>query len=67
LMKAFSANSPTSRKKALAAKSPEELLAVAKESGYEMTQSQLDAIAGGGFWCSDNPEPCDEDYPCFDP
>jgi len=55
------------KKKVIAAKSPEELLAVAKESGYEMTQSQLDAIAGGGVWCSDNPEPCDVDYPCFAP
>ena len=42
-----------------AAMSPEELLSLAKEAGYELTQEQLDA--GGGcakfkeFWeCADN-------------
>ena len=54
------------KKKVLAAKTPEELLAVAKETGYEMTQSQLDSISSGG-WCSYDPGSCDEDYPCFDP
>jgi hypothetical protein len=44
-----------------AARSPEELLSLAKEAGYELTQEQLDAVAGGGcakfkeFWeCADN-------------
>lgn len=44
-----------------AARSPEELLSLAKEAGYELTQEQLDAVAGGGcvkfkeFWeCTDD-------------
>ena len=44
-----------------AARSPEELLSLAKEAGYELTQEQLDAVAGGGcgkfkqFWeCADD-------------
>ena len=32
-----------------AAQSPEELLALAKEYGYELPPEQLEAIAGG--WC----------------
>ena len=44
-----------------AAMSPEELLSLAKEAGYELTQEQLDAVAGGScekfkqFWeCADD-------------
>ena len=38
------------QKKAVeAAQSPEELLALAKEFGYELPPEQLEAIAGG--WC----------------
>ena len=51
------------KKKVEAAKSPEELLALAKETGYELTPDQLDAVAGGavtdcldtfspGEWCT---------------
>ena len=39
------------KKKVEAAQSPEELLALAKESGYELTQEQLESVAGGTFWC----------------
>ncbi len=38
------------KKKIEAAQSPEELLALAKESGYELSQEQLQAVSGG--WCS---------------
>ena len=38
------------KKKVEAAQSPEELLALAKEAGYELSQGQLEAISGGG-WC----------------
>ena len=46
------------KKKIEAAKSPEELLALTKESGYELSPEQLEGIAGG--WC---PGDCDQ----FDP
>ena len=41
------------KKKVEAAKTPEELLALAKEAGYELSPEQLEAIAGGnsGGWC----------------
>ena len=32
------------------AKTPEELLAIANEAGYELTDEQINAIAGGS-WC----------------
>ena len=35
------------KKKVEAAKSPEELLAIAKEAGRELTPEQLEAISGG--------------------
>lgn len=38
------------KKKVEAAQSPEELLALAKEEGYELSQDQLEAVAGGK-WC----------------
>lgn len=33
------------------AKTPEELLEIAKESGYELDDAQLDGIAGGDWDC----------------
>ena len=38
------------KRKAEAAQSSEELLAIAKESGQELTDEQLQAIAGGICW-----------------
>ena len=35
------------KKKVDAAQTPEELLAFAKESGYELSPDQLEAVAGG--------------------
>jgi predicted ribosomally synthesized peptide with nif11-like leader len=40
------------KKKAQSAQSPEEILAIAKEAGYELSAEQLEAIAGGKW------EPC---------
>ena len=37
------------------ASSPEELLAIAKEEGCELSDAELEGVAGGGFWdCDDN-------------
>ena len=35
--------------KARAAKTPEEILALAKEEGYELSDDELEAVSGG--WC----------------
>ena len=45
------------KKKVVAAKSPEELLAIAKEYGHELTPEQLEAISGGSFWCLSECDP----------
>ena len=39
------------KKKVEAAQSPEELLTLATEGGYEPTQEQLENVAGGTIWC----------------
>jgi len=38
------------KKKVDEAQSPEEVLAIAKETGYELTPEQLEAVAGGDIW-----------------
>ena len=49
------------KKKVEAARSPEELLAIAKEEGYELSDEQLGGLAGGGdFWCSDCDDYCSD-------
>ena len=42
------------KKKVEAARSPEELLALAKEAGYELSPEQLEAVSGGdsGWKCN---------------
>ncbi|MBE6471130.1 MAG: Nif11-like leader peptide family natural product precursor [Coriobacteriaceae bacterium] len=43
--------SPELQEKAKSAKSPQELLEMAKAEGYELTDEELEGVAGG--WCSD--------------
>lgn len=43
--------SPELREKAKACKSPEEMLALAQEEGYELSDEQLENIAGGWGEC----------------
>lgn len=47
---------PEQQQKARACKTPEELLDLAKAEGYELSEGELEAIAGG-FWCDDS-SPC---------
>jgi hypothetical protein len=39
------------KQKIEAASSPDELLGLAKEAGYELSEDQLEAVAGGKSWC----------------
>ena len=41
---------PALRAKISDCTSPEEILALAKEEGYALTDDDLDQISGGGFW-----------------
>lgn len=52
----FNSLTDEQRKKIETAKSPEELLAVAKETGYELSDEQLAGLSGGSFW--DNDDEC---------
>ena len=38
------------KEKVEAAKTPEELLAIAKETGYELSPDELEAVSGGYSW-----------------
>ena len=43
---------PEQRTKAKACKTPEDLLALAKKEGYELSVEQLEEVAGGvDMWC----------------
>ncbi len=46
---------PALRAKVEACGTPEEILALAKEEGYILTDDDLDQISGGGLW-SDDPK-----------
>ena len=62
------------KKKVKEAKTPEELLAIAMEAGYEVTEEQLAAIAGGDVRICNDTEGCPDlcaidgctDLFCFD-
>ena len=62
------------RQKVEAAQTPEELLSLAKDLEYELTEEQLDSVAGGK-WCGSKcahcshgscKEECTLFYPCGD-
>jgi len=56
------------KKKVEDAKTPEELLAIAKEAGYELSPEQLEAVSGGeNDWCTDKgcKEVCYGDGSCI--
>lgn len=44
---------PEQQEKARACKTPEEVLALARQEGYELSDAELDGIAGGA-WACDN-------------
>lgn len=56
---------PKQQQKARACKTPEELLMLAREEGYELNEDELAAVSGGVSWdcISDCPDhtPCPSD------
>ena len=61
----FSELTPEQQEKARACKTPEDMLALAKEEGYELSEEDLVAVSGGASWdcISDCPDhtPCPSD------
>lgn len=52
---------PEQQEKLKAAKTPEEIIALAKEEGYDLSDEELEAISGGLSWNScpwHNSKPC---------
>jgi len=48
---------PELKEKAKACKTPDELLALAEEEGYELSEAELDEVAGGrGKWAHEECE-----------
>lgn len=41
-----------------AAKTPEEILAIVQEEGYELSREELDSISGGDSWYEDTQVTC---------
>lgn len=46
------------REKAIACKTPEELAALAKENGIELTDEQLESLSGGVDWLDCEVDSC---------
>lgn len=59
----FSELTPEQQEKAKACQTPEELLALAREEGIELSDAELEDVAGGGFWDVDWSW-CTEKAPC---
>ena len=55
--------SPELQEKAKACKTPEDILALAKEEGYSLSDAELEAVSGsGGGWCKGF---CEDYLPCL--
>lgn len=52
----FNELNPELQEKAKTCNTPEELLELAKETGYELTDEEMEAVAGGRKWG----EPCND-------
>lgn len=61
---AFEDLSPELKEKALACKTPEELLALAKTEGIDLTNDQLESISGGGWKQPSCPDDTAWTYAC---
>ena len=57
--------SPELQKRLKSAKTPEELLEIAKDEGYELSDEELEGVTGGVTWCACNSKgkPCNSYNP----
>lgn len=62
----FESLSPEQLAKARECETVEEMLALAKEEGYELSDEELEGVAGGGVWSScTSPFTCGNDAGCY--
>ena len=52
--------SPELREKAKACKTPDELLALAKQEGYKLSDAEMEAVSGGAWHATNSACPSDE-------
>lgn len=45
---------PEQKQRARACKTPEEVLSLAQAEGYELSDDELESVAGGSFWDCDD-------------
>ncbi|MBR3313640.1 MAG: Nif11-like leader peptide family natural product precursor [Atopobiaceae bacterium] len=60
----FDILSEEQKAKARACKTPEDMLALAREEGYELSEDELDAVSGGGFWTEEKSNFATTQYDC---
>ena len=53
---------PELQKKLQNAKSPEDILQIAREEGYELTSEELEDVTGGGKWYEPGKKGCANMY-----
>lgn len=58
----FSDLTPEQQEKARACKTPEDIMKLAREEGYDLNEEELNALAGGVSW--DCIRDCREHQPC---
>ncbi len=56
---AFDNLSEETRAKLVAAKTPEEILEIAKSEGIKLSEEDLEAISGGNAWTKEFTDSCD--------
>ena len=56
---AFDSLSEETRAKLVAAKTPEEILEIAKSEGIKLSEEELEMVSGGNYWSENYTLTCD--------
>lgn len=60
----FEDMSPELQEKAKACKTPEDILKLAAEAGYDLSDDELESVSGGGSWCEPYGKCSQANYGC---
>ena len=58
---------PEQQEKAKACKTPEDVLRLAQEEGYELSDDELNSVGASGGWCATNLQECPDRCGCLCP